>query len=76
MGGTLSGEHGIGTEKREFMTLVFTENDLRAMAGLKQAFDPEDRFNPGKVLPKGYMCGEVRDLHMKAMAEKHGIVPV
>jgi glycolate oxidase len=46
------------------------------MAGLKQAFDPEDRFNPGKVLPKGYMCGEVRDLHMKAMAQKHGIVPV
>ncbi|HVL24642.1 MAG TPA: FAD-linked oxidase C-terminal domain-containing protein, partial [Thermomicrobiales bacterium] len=75
-GGTLSGEHGIGTEKRQFMTLVFTEEDLRAMAGLKHAFDPEERFNPGKVIPKGYMCGEVRDLHMKAMAQKHGIVPV
>lgn len=76
MGGTLSGEHGIGTEKRGFMTLVFTEDDLCAMAGLKRAFDPSDRFNPGKVLPEGTMCGEVRDLHMQAMAQKHGIVPM
>jgi glycolate oxidase len=76
LGGTLSGEHGIGTEKRDFMTLIFNENDLRAMAGLKQAFDPDQRFNPQKVLPLGTMCGEVRDLHMKAMAQKHGIVPM
>ena len=76
LGGTLSGEHGIGTEKRDYMTLVFTEDDLRAMAGLKRAFDPEQRFNPQKVLPIGTMCGEVRDLHMQAMAQKHGIVPM
>ncbi len=76
LGGTLSGEHGIGTEKRDFMTLVYTEDDLRAMAGLKRAFDPDERFNPQKVLPKGTMCGEVRDLHMQAMAQKHGIVPM
>jgi glycolate oxidase len=76
LGGTLSGEHGIGTEKRDFMTLIFNDNDLRAMAGLKQAFDPDQRFNPQKVLPLGTMCGEVRDLHMKAMAQKHGIVPM
>jgi glycolate oxidase len=75
-GGTLSGEHGIGTEKRGYMTLVFSESDLRAMAGLKQAFDPEVRFNPNKVLPTGYMCGEVRELHLKAMEQNHGIVPV
>ena len=76
LGGTLSGEHGIGTEKRDFMTLVYTEDDLRAMAGLKRAFDPDQRFNPQKVLPLGTMCGEVRDLHMQAMAQKHGIVPM
>jgi glycolate oxidase len=76
LGGTLSGEHGIGTEKRDYMTLVFTEDDLRAMAGLKRAFDPDQRFNPQKVLPLGTMCGEVRDLHMQAMAQKHGIVPM
>ena len=76
LGGTLSGEHGIGTEKRDYMTLVFTEDDLRAMAGLKRAFDPGQRFNPQKVLPMGTMCGEVRDLHMQAVAQKHGIVPM
>jgi len=76
VGGALSGEHGIGTEKRNYMTLVFSENDLRAMAGLKAAFDPEQRFNPEKVLPKGYMCGEVRALHIQAMEQRHGIVPV
>lgn len=75
-GGALSGEHGIGTEKRGYMTMVFTENDLRAMAGLKTAFDPEQAFNPGKVIPTGYMCGEVKELHIKAMEQKHGIMPV
>jgi glycolate oxidase len=58
------------------MTLVFTEDDLRAMAGLKHAFDPDQRFNPNKVLPTGYTCGEVRELHLKAMEQQHGIVPV
>lgn len=76
LGGTLSGEHGIGTEKRDFMTLIYTEDDLRAMAGLKRAFDPDQRFNPQKVLPLGTMCGEVRDLHMQAMAQKYDIVPM
>jgi glycolate oxidase len=76
LGGTLSGEHGIGSEKRDFMPLIYTEDDLRAMAGLKRAFDPDDLFNPQKVLPIGTMCGEVRDLHMQRMAQKHGIVPM
>ncbi|HLU34368.1 MAG TPA: FAD-linked oxidase C-terminal domain-containing protein [Thermomicrobiales bacterium] len=76
LGGTLSGEHGIGSEKRDFMPLIYNEDDLRAMAGLKRAFDPDERFNPQKVLPKGTMCGEVRDLHMQRMAQKHGIVPM
>jgi glycolate oxidase len=76
LGGTLSGEHGIGSEKREFMPLIYNENDLRAMAGLKMAFDPDEVFNPEKVLPKGTMCGEVRDLHMQRMSQKHGIVPM
>jgi glycolate oxidase len=73
VGGALSGEHGIGTEKREYMTLVFTGDDLAAMAGLKNSFDPVGRFNPEKVFPKGYMCGEVRALRMQAMAQKLGI---
>jgi glycolate oxidase len=76
VGGTLSGEHGIGTEKRGYMTLVFSESDLRAMAGLKHAFDPDQRFNPNKMIPTGYMCGEVKQLHLQAMQQQHGIVPV
>jgi glycolate oxidase len=73
VGGALSGEHGIGTEKRNYMTLVFTAEDLAAMAGLRNSFDPAGYFNPEKMFPKGYMCGEVRALRAQAMAQKHGI---
>lgn len=76
VGGALSGEHGIGSEKRDYMELVYTRDDLIAMAGIKNAFDPRDLLNPEKVLPKGYMCGEVRALHNRAMAQKHGIHPM
>ncbi len=55
-GGALSGEHGIGREKRDLMPLMFNQADLDAQACLKEAFDPEGRFNPGKVLPAGARC--------------------
>jgi glycolate oxidase len=57
-GGALSGEHGIGLEKRDFMPLVFTADDLDAQACLRTAFDPDGRMNPKKVLPDGARCGE------------------
>lgn len=57
-GGVLSGEHGIGLEKREFMPLMFTPDDLDAQARLRDAFDPSGRANPEKVLPRGSRCGE------------------
>jgi glycolate oxidase len=57
-GGTLSGEHGIGLEKRDFMPLVFTADDLDAQACIRAAFDPEGRMNPSKVLPAGSRCGD------------------
>jgi glycolate oxidase len=59
VGGTLSGEHGIGVEKRDYMPLVFGEQDLEAQACLRAAFDPDARMNPHKVLPTGTRCGEV-----------------
>ncbi len=59
VGGVLSGEHGIGLEKQEYMDLMFTDEDLEAMAGLKPAFATEDLFNPGKVFPTGASCGDV-----------------
>lgn len=55
-GGSLSGEHGIGLEKRDLMPLVFTETDLDAQARLAEAFDPDGLFNPDKVLPTGSRC--------------------
>ena len=59
-GGVLSGEHGIGLEKRESMPLVFTADDLDAQARLRDAFDPSGRANPQKILPKGSRCGELQ----------------
>ncbi len=55
-GGSLSGEHGIGLEKRDLMGLVFNENDLDAQARIRDAFDPDGVMNPGKVLPTGSRC--------------------
>lgn len=55
-GGTLSGEHGIGLEKRDLMPLVFNEADLDAQARIREAFDPQQVMNPGKVLPAGSRC--------------------
>ncbi len=52
LGGTISGEHGIGTEKLHAMPLVFKDDDLRMMAGIKEAVDRKGLCNPGKVIPK------------------------
>ncbi len=57
-GGVLSGEHGIGLEKREAMPWIFTGDDLDAQARLRDAFDPSGTANPQKVLPAGSRCGE------------------
>jgi glycolate oxidase len=56
VGGALSGEHGIGLEKRDLMGSNFTELDLDAQARLKDVFDPAGVFNPRKVLPMGSRC--------------------
>jgi len=58
-GGAVSGEHGIGLEKKESLSLVFSTEDLAAMAGLKRSFDPLELFNPDKIFPTGFSCGEI-----------------
>ncbi len=63
VGGTLSGEHGIGMEKRDFMPLQFGIADLDAQARSREAFDPTGRMNPRKVLPAGSKCGELSFPH-------------
>jgi len=60
MGGTLTGEHGVGLEKNELMPLLFSPDDLEAMRKLKGVFNPRGMLNPGKVLPTGKVCGELR----------------
>jgi glycolate oxidase len=59
-GGVLSGEHGIGLEKRDLMPKLFSVDDLDAQARLRDAFDPDGFANPGKVLPSGSRCGELQ----------------
>lgn len=63
-GGVLSGEHGIGLEKRDFMPLMFTPEDLDAQAAIRRAFDPAGLANPNKVLPSPAGCGEIHDVPM------------
>ena len=59
-GGVLSGEHGIGLEKRDYMPMMFAPADLDAQASMRAAFDPTGLANPTKVLPSAAACGDVQ----------------
>ena len=59
-GGSITGEHGVGMEKNELMAKLFPPETLEAILGLKMLFDPDGRLNPGKVLPTGRGCMEIR----------------
>jgi glycolate oxidase len=61
-GGVLSGEHGIGLEKRDLMPLLFSAVDLDLQARLREAFDPDGLANPDKVLPAGSRCGDLQQV--------------
>jgi glycolate oxidase subunit GlcD len=64
-GGSISGEHGIGIEKREFVPLLFSEEDLAMMSDLRHAIDPAERSNPGKFFPDSLGCVEVGKRRMR-----------
>jgi len=59
-GGTITGEHGVGMEKNNLMAKQFTPESLDMMRKLKALFDPDNRLNPGKMLPTGRGCAEIR----------------
>jgi glycolate oxidase len=59
MGGSLTGEHGIGAEKITEMPLIFSPDDLFVMSELRRVFDPDGRANPNKVIPAPGSCVEV-----------------
>jgi glycolate oxidase len=64
VGGVLTGEHGVGIEKRDLMPVMFTETDLKHQQRLKCAFDPELLLNPGKVFPQLHRCAELGRVHV------------
>lgn len=64
VGGVLTGEHGVGVEKRDLMTVQFAEADLEQQQRLKCAFDPDGLLNPGKVFPLLHRCAELGRLHV------------
>ncbi|WP_340149402.1 FAD-linked oxidase C-terminal domain-containing protein [uncultured Sneathiella sp.] len=64
VGGVLTGEHGVGIEKRDLMGEMFSEDDLKQQQRLKCAFDPDGRLNPGKVFPVLHRCAELGKMHV------------
>ena len=70
LGGVLTGEHGVGIEKRDLMGEMFNETDLKQQQRLKCAFDPQHLLNPGKVFPQLHRCAELGRLHVH-----HGKLP-
>ncbi len=59
LGGSITGEHGVGLEKKAYIGLLFNECDLDAMKRIRRAFDPDGRFNPVKLFPTPASCGEI-----------------
>ena len=70
VGGVLTGEHGVGVEKRDLMGTMFNEQDLNQQQRVKCAFDTEGLLNPGKVFPTLHRCAELGRMHIH-----HGRVP-
>ena len=63
-GGTVTGEHGVGVEKLDEMCVQFSESELSAFAGIKDAFDPKGILNPGKAIPTLRRCAEFGAMHV------------
>jgi glycolate oxidase len=64
VGGVLTGEHGVGVEKRDLMPSMFSETDLNQQQRVKCAFDPKGLLNPGKVFPTLHRCAELGRMHI------------
>jgi glycolate oxidase len=75
VGGVLTGEHGVGVEKRDLMGTMFDETDLAHQERVKCAFDPDALLNPGKVFPTLHRCAELGRLHVHHGALPHPDLP-
>ena len=75
VGGVLTGEHGVGIEKRDLMPAMFSEIDLNQQQRVKCAFDPAGRLNPGKVFPVLHRCAELGRMHVSGGRVKFPDLP-
>jgi glycolate oxidase len=72
-GGSITGEHGVGVDKREFMPRMFSDEDLDLMGRVRDAIDPRHLCNPGKIFPTPRLCGEVPGPYREHPIEKAGL---
>jgi glycolate dehydrogenase FAD-linked subunit len=72
-GGSITGEHGVGIDKKRYMPSMFDEPDLATFQRLRCAFDPDGRANPGKVMPTPRLCGEVPGPYRRHPLEQAGV---
>jgi glycolate oxidase len=72
-GGSITGEHGVGVDKKAYMPSMFSEPDLDAFQRLRCAFDPRGLANPGKVMPTPRLCGEVPGPYREHPLERAGV---
>ena len=72
-GGSITGEHGVGVDKKRYMPAMFGEPDLAAFQKLRCAFDPDGHANPGKVMPTPRLCGEVPGPYRRHPLEAAGL---
>ncbi|UZW57057.1 FAD-binding protein [Sphingobium sp. JS3065] len=75
VGGVLTGEHGVGVEKRDLMPEMFSDTDLKQQQRVKCAFDPEMLLNPGKVFPQLHRCAELGRMHVHRGQVPHPDLP-
>jgi glycolate oxidase len=75
VGGVLTGEHGVGVEKRDLMPTMFNKEDLAQQQRVKCAFDPDGLLNPGKVFPELHRCAELGKLHVHRGQLPHPELP-
>ncbi len=74
MGGSITGEHGVGTDKACSMPKMFSEEDLRVMLLVRSAFDPDGISNPGKIFPTPRLCGEKPGIYRAHALETAGVI--
>jgi glycolate oxidase len=73
LGGSITGEHGVGIDKKNYITKMFAEDDLATFQRLRCAFDPDRLANPGKVMPTPRLCGEVPGEYRRHPLEEAGV---